>query len=257
MTESEREELKSFLERAFWIVGSSCFIWETLVIAALLRVTPVELPFLGECSHGDAIILTLTFFWPVLLALHWLVHMYQSVTTGAAASARFPGLLRDLEIPKRFARFRILLFVVLVVWPTLAHEVITVRSFSHMMIVYNHQGEAYLPSNHPVTESTVQAQRAQVDTDLLKYRGVTQLGWLCSPLDAQGNKIPGQWRWLHWRDENIVQVHDSENAPARWAVKPEHWPTAFPFFQPWWFLIAGIGFALSACWMTVRVIFRK
>lgn len=246
LTDKDREAVNDFVGRSFWIVGSFCFVWETLVIAALYRVTDTELPLLGKCSGGEALVLTLTFFWPLLIALHWLVHVHQGLTPRGKFSARFPGVLGDKEIPRPLARFRVLLFVILLFWPTLAHVVLTVRSFTHMLIVYNHDGEAYsLPDNHEPGGIRP-----------LQYRDFAQLACPSRPRDSQGNILPGEWRWVHWRDLKPMNVAPP-SAPARMAITPEHWPTAFPLIQPWLFLLAAVGLTVSTFWLIVRAWRRK
>jgi hypothetical protein len=211
------------------------------------------LPLVGKCSHGEAITLTLTFFWPVLLMIHWLVHLHQSIASRTSILTRFPGMLRDLEIPTAFGGLRILLFGLLLVWPSFAHVVLTIRSFTHMSIVFDYDGEAYLLPDDSRRESKEQAER-----DVLRYRGLAQLSWLCPPRNGQGN-VSGEWRWLHWRDEDqhVVQRPADAKKPAGWALQPQHWPTAVPVIQPWGFLIVAIGLTLSTCVMLLRPVLRR
>jgi len=245
---SEVDALNEFIGRGFWIVGTFCFFLETLVVAALYRVSPeVELPLLGKCSGGEALILTLTFFWPILLALHWLVHAHQSLTSGGRFFTRFPGVLGDKEIPSPLGRFRILLFFLLLVWPSVAHVVLTVRGFTHMSIVYNAGGEAYLLSDETQHGSA----------KLLEYRGLAQLGFPSPPRNNKGEVVKGEWRWMHWRDKKEVAVQMGAGEPARNVVKPEHWPTAIPLIQPWGFLLVAIALSISTPWLVVRASLRK
>jgi hypothetical protein len=253
MNEAERargwtKAVNEFIGRSFWIVGSFCFFWETLVVAALYRVSPdVELPLLGKCSGGEAIVLTLTFFWPVLLALHWLVHAHQSLTRGRPYSARFPGVLGDKEIPAPLTRFRVLLFFLLLFWPSIAHIILTVRGFTHMSIVYNVDGEAYQVSDG--------AQSNEVK--LLEHRGWAQLAPLSQPRDCKGAAVKGEWRWLHWRDKKELVLPADGGKPGRKVVRPERWPTAIPLIQPWGFLLVAIALSLSTPWLIVRAWMRK
>jgi hypothetical protein len=170
------------------------------------------------------------------------------MTKGAKASARFPGLLRDLEIPRQFAGFRILLFVVLLVWPSIAHDVITVRSFTHMSIVFDYHGEAYLLPHDGRRGSEQDACK-----DLLQYCYLRQLGWFYRPSEADG----GEWRWLHFRDRNLVYRPADDLKNGGWAIESEHWPTAYPFFQPWGFLLIAVGLSTSTFFMIARTISGK
>lgn len=69
-----------------------CFTWETLVLVALLRPDQaVDLRLLGKCGGGEALIFTLTFFWPLLVVALQLVHAHQSAALPGSFTGQFPG----------------------------------------------------------------------------------------------------------------------------------------------------------------------
>lgn len=233
-------ELTQFIGRSFWILGSLAFTWEMLVVAALLRASPeVSLPLLGDCSGGEALILTLSLFWPVLLALHWVAHAHQRTSRGRDYLSSFPGLLGDMDVPASLAWFRMLAFVLLLLIPSAAHVFLTARAFTHVSLVYK-SGDRVLPS-------------PKKDGTLMAYRGWSQL----APhrhLKREDKSRIGEWRWLHWRDEIDRTPRDSEGKipinpatrkPMARDITASHWPSALPLIQPWGFLLAAIGLSAS------------
>ncbi|MDB6077339.1 MAG: hypothetical protein JWO82_1086, partial [Akkermansiaceae bacterium] len=127
-----------------------------------------------------------------------------------------------------------------------------------------------------------------------KYEKWEALEWLKFPV-RNGAVIDGEWRWLHWRDENpepegkSIEVRmldaagqpevmkiDYESgkpvtvtllnplaAPAPAAAKPDpkimkpkHWVTAIPFWQPWFFVVSA-GFFIISVLLMVRRAWQK
>jgi hypothetical protein len=225
---SETQEMRNFVAWAYWAVGSFCFYWETLVFITVNRSgTDVELPLIGKCEASEALVFTLSFFWPVLLALHFLVRAHQSVARRGSFTAQFPGVLGDKDIPRQLGYLRVLLFVALVAWPTGLHVFHTCRTFDHMSIVLNVGGKV-----HPGT----------------KREGWALLGWPTKP-------VSGEWRWLHWRDEGgVAQPPAADGTPQ--PNKIVVWPTAVPVLQPWLFAVAGLAFT-GALFVEVGCGFRR
>jgi hypothetical protein len=250
LSAKERAAIISFLAWAFWIVGTVCVLWESIVIVGIYRDSSITLPLFGTASPGEAINFILSFFWAPLVALHCIAHKHQSLTTGKSWSERFPGLIKDKDIPNPMGYLRFLLFVILLVWPSFAHVVVTVRSFTDMSIVYDYHGEAYLLPSDGRRDT-----KEKANTDELEYRGLPQLRWLSQPR----NTIGGEWRWLHWRDkkDHVLLLPADELRPTGYGIHPEHWPTAIPIIQPWGFLLVAVGLTISTGVLLIRPLPRR
>lgn len=224
----DTEEMQHFLGWAYWLVGGLAFYWETSVFATVNRpTTTIELPLLGQCSAGEALLYTLTFFWPVLLALHLLVWAHQSVARKGNFTAQFPGVLSDKVIPRQLGYLRVLLFVVLVAWPTGLHVFHTFRTFDHMSIVLKVESQV-----HPGTE---------------------RAGWRL--LTYSQKPVDGEWRWLHWRDVGgPAQVSAGGTLQPLPIMVP---PPAIPVLQPWFFVLAGLSFTAALVVELARAFRRR
>jgi hypothetical protein len=266
---SQTEEMRNFFSWAYWIVGGFCFYWETIVLVALARPEQeLELPLLGKCGSGEAIIFTLTFFWPVLLVAHLLVYGHQSVAGTKKFFTQFPGVLGEKELPPTLSSLRIVLFAVLIVWPTVVHTILAVRSFTQMGIALKDGTEVHIRKDAPFIKDT----DGHDVGNYVWYRGSALFGSLELPPELANEKHP-DWRWLHWRDANppeektVVEVRlldgkgnelaqaptapdpksDGKKEPEK--LHPKHWPTALPVWQPRWNVASAAFFCGSVLWM--------
>jgi hypothetical protein len=62
LSAKERAAIISFLAWAFWIVGTVCVLWESIVIVGIYRDSSITLPLFGTASPGEAINFILSFF---------------------------------------------------------------------------------------------------------------------------------------------------------------------------------------------------
>ena len=254
---SQTEEMRNFFSWAYWIVGGLCFYWETLVIVALLRPEQeLELSLLGKCSSGEAIIFTLTFFWPVLLVAHLLVYGHQSYSGTKKFSAQFPGVLGEKELPLALSSLRVVLFTILIVWPTAVHTVLAVRSFTHMGIALKVGDEVHIRKDAPFIKD---ANGKEV-VNYVWYRGKSLLGSLSLPPELADEKSP-DWRWLHWRDATPAEEKsapeakpDGKKEPGK--LKPKHWPTALPVWQPRAIVVSTALFCGSVLYLLFGSLWR-
>lgn len=279
LTPRARRELRKFFPTAYWAIGGLCFYWATVIISGLLRPEQeMELPIIGKCGSGEAIIFTLTFLWPVLLIAHLLVYGYQRVAAKGSFSAQFPGVLGDQEIPKTLRAVRVVLFAIFIVWPTVVYAVLAVRSFTHMGIALKVGDQVPVWKNEPFKNG---------EENYVWHRGWSALlGGAKLPDEFPKDKKP-DWRWLHWRDATPVaaeptpkkaELVDAAGTPLTVMLdaqgkpipiprkdgaakeekkeprenvvrKPTHWPTALPFWQPLWNLLSMVGFGGSVIWL--------
>ncbi len=293
LTPRARRELRKFFPTAYWAIGGLCFYWATVIITGLLRPEQeLELPIIGKCGSGEAIIFTLTFLWPVLLIGHLLVFGYQGVVAqGEAAkgslSAQFPGVLGDQEIPKPLRAVRVVLFVIFIVWPTVVYATLAVRSFTHMGIALKVGDQVPVWKNEPFKDGK---------ENYVWHRGWSALiGGLELPKEFPKDSKP-DWRWLHWRDAKPVEADPNTNKKAELVdaagtpielmldakgnpvpllrkdgaakeekkeprenivMKPKHWPTAVPFWQPLWNVVSMLGFCGSVILLSVNAFRRR
>lgn len=125
-----------FLAGAFWAVGVLCVYLYTAVFAAAHRFGPVELPLLGKCSTMEGVLFTLSFCWAPLALLHIILHTYISLPeVRQDPPPRFPGAVKDSQLPIRLRGVSAGLFIVLCMWPSFVHCFLTGRAFSHYAIV--------------------------------------------------------------------------------------------------------------------------
>lgn len=275
LTPRARRELRKFFPTAYWAIGGLCFYWATVIITGLLRPEQeLELPIIGKCGSGEAIIFTLTFLWPVLLIGHLLVYGYQRVAAKGSLSGQFPGVLGDQEIPKSLRLLRVGLFVIFIVWPTVVYATLAVRSFTHMWIVLKVGDQVHIRQDAPMIKNA----EGRMVGNYVRYQKWDLLGSLKLPNEFPKGKRP-DWRWLHWRDEDPkdekttieLKLSDTTGKAVALAVtdpktddgkqptpiKPKHWPTALPVVQPWWNVVSMLGFCGSVILLSVNAFRRR
>lgn len=134
----ESGSARIFLETSFWALGAFCFYWEGRVAVTALRFTTVDLPIFGPCSQMEAIVFTLCTIWVPLVLLHLTLHSFQRICrVDVSQRPHLPGAIGENVVPRQLRYLRYLLFIVLVLVPTLLHFFLLGRAFDHFRIVPN------------------------------------------------------------------------------------------------------------------------
>jgi hypothetical protein len=214
----DSDDVRGFLDRLYWILGTFCFGWSVSAVIGILRRHPLDLPILGKADLTEIIIFTLLAFSLLIPLLLYVVATWRGTAALRHWRARFPGTPSDkLEIPRSFAWLRGILFCILV-----GGSVATMQlCYQRMLGLEIH----WIGNGEPV---------------VLKQEGSTAGRTLFDfPRKPDPKMDYANWRWFGPVVEDRNHPSDDQNRSK---------VTAFPGFMPWTFRLVSYGSIAVTLW---------
>lgn len=202
-------DVRGFLDRLYWILGTFCFGWSVSAVIGILRRHPLDLPILGKADFTEIIIFTLLAFTLLIPLLLYVVATWRSAAALRHWRSRFPGAPADKwEIPRSFAWLRGILFFILV-----GGSVATMQlCYQRMLGLEIH----WIGNGEPV---------------ILKQEGSTAGRSLFDfPRKPDPKMDYANWRWIGPTTEDENNLSGKENRSKI---------TAFPGYMPWTFRVVS------------------
>jgi hypothetical protein len=218
----DSNDVREFLDRLYWILGTFCFGWSLSAVVGILRRHPLDLPILGKADFAEIIIFTLLAFSLLIPLLLYVVATWRSAAAVGHWRARFPGAPADkLEIPWTFIWLRALLFVMLV-----GGSVATMQLCYQRMLGLEIQ---WLGGVNKV----VLCQENPPGFTLFDF-----------PSKPDPEKDYANWRWIGPPAEDQTD-RDQEKMLAK---DDRSKITAFPGYMPWTFRLISYGSIAIVLW---------
>jgi len=230
--DGEGDNAAGFLAHLVWIVGAFALWFVLTVLAGITTFKPVNLPFLPNLCYSECLGNSLWLLLFPLGALHVTMHFYQRHVMDGE---RFPGQIGSHTIPPRLRWLRSLLFVGVIVLPTVLYGFFVGRMFNHLTIVSDGEAGAVDPRSAPSSKA---------GWHLLTDWG-TRVG--APPV----RPFREGWRWYAWQDYRLAYGTLDKDG-NRTSISPHL--TAYPGFQPTLYLLAASVFAASLGVLIIRKI---
>jgi hypothetical protein len=214
---SERAGAAAVLAHIVWVLGVIAVTWACSIWVGITTYQPASIGFFKDLNYSATIVHGLWMLGLLLVALHVVLHAYQSCATDAD---RFPGQLGTLVIPRTLRWLRIAIFVAIVVGPTGAYASLVYFRMIPLSIVHNG------------------GRQADPDT---KTRFALLTGWGTTNR-PEGRSIFHGWHWYSWNDDR-KSYRTSSNPTGI-----DAWPGFFSTLHA----ALAAGLIASLVWLVLR-----